>query len=98
MTKRYRSRPFLDLARSTCPVEELPPSICDRPSGCDPAPTCWRDWVRTQITEREHQPSLTRGDPCACCGVGDGLGLEFDNGERVCYNCGATLQGGPNEP
>lgn len=52
-------------------------------------PCCWRDLVSSY----NDPPALTRGDPCAC-GVGDGLGLEFDNGDRICYSCGRPLIGG----
>lgn len=49
---------------------------------------CWRDAVA------EMNAPLVRGDPCEC-GQGDGLGLDFDNGDRVCYSCGRPMTGGP---
>lgn len=63
-------------------------------------PTCWRKLVSTFNAPMQYKrpvnetTPLVRADLCPC-GEGEGLALDFDNGERICYSCGRPATGGP---
>lgn len=63
---------------------------CVDPTICLPR-TAWPGDKRPDF----HDYGLSVREPHHCgLNGGDGLTLEFDNGESVCYHCGRTVLGG----